>query len=104
LLDELSIARGEGAFRKVMDGYKKYELLIFDEWLLTALSLPECRDLLEVIEKRHFGCSTIFLSQLDVSFCKNIFTLYILQKALILLFHFQQNQITNLNFVKPYLF
>jgi len=67
LLDELSIARGEGAFRKVMDGYKRYELLILDEWLLTALSLPECRDLLEVIEKRHFGCSTIFLSQLDVS-------------------------------------
>ena len=67
LLDELSIARGQGIFRKVMDCYKKYELLILDEWLLTTLSLSECRDLLEIIEKRHSGCSTIFLSQFDTS-------------------------------------
>ena len=67
LLDELSIARSEGAFRKVMDSYKKHELLILDEWLLTELSLPECRDLLEIIEKRHSSCSTIFLSQFDTS-------------------------------------
>ena len=67
LLDELSIARGEGIFRKVMDSYKKHNLLILDEWLLTELSLSECRDLLEIIEKRHSGCSTIFLSQFDTS-------------------------------------
>ena len=67
LLDELSIARAEGAFRKVMHGYKKTELLILDEWLLTPLLSTECRDLLEIVESRYSRSSTIFLSQFDVS-------------------------------------
>jgi DNA replication protein DnaC len=67
LLDELSIAKGEGVFRKVIHSYKKIELLILDEWLLTPLSHSECRDLLEIIESRYSRCSTIFSSQFDVS-------------------------------------
>jgi DNA replication protein DnaC len=31
LLDELSVARGEGIFQKVIQGYKKIDLLILDE-------------------------------------------------------------------------
>ncbi|GHU62389.1 ATPase AAA [Spirochaetia bacterium] len=65
LLDELSLARGEGIFQKVMRGYKKFDLLILDEWLLTPLSVTESRDLLEVIESRYGRCSTIFSSQFD---------------------------------------
>ena len=34
LLTDLSIARGSGTIRKVMAQYKKYSLLIIDEWLL----------------------------------------------------------------------
>ena len=67
LLDELSVARGEGIFQKVMQCYKKIELLILDEWLLIPLSDTECRDLLELAESRYSRCSTIFLSQFDVS-------------------------------------
>ena len=67
LLDELSVARGEGIFRKVMHSYKKIDLLILDEWLLTPLSTSESRDLLEIIESRYLRCSTIFSSQFDVS-------------------------------------
>jgi DNA replication protein DnaC len=67
LLDELSVARGEGVFQKVMRGYKKIDLLILDEWLLLPLSSAESRDLLEIIESRYSRCSTIFLSQFDVS-------------------------------------
>ena len=67
LLDELSIARGEGIFRKVMRDYKKIDLLILDEWLLTPLSATESRDLLEIVEARYSRCSTIFSSQFDVS-------------------------------------
>ena len=63
LLDELSVARGEGIFRKVMQGYKKIDLLILDEWLLSPLTDPESRDLLEIVEARHKRCSTIFSSQ-----------------------------------------
>ena len=67
LLDELSIARGEGIFQKVMQGYKKIDLLILDEWLLIPLSATESRDLLELVESRYSRCSTIFSSQFDVS-------------------------------------
>jgi DNA replication protein DnaC len=67
LLDELSIARGEGIFKKAMRDYKKIDLLILDEWLLTPLSVTESRDLLEIVESRYSRCSTVFLSQFDVS-------------------------------------
>ena len=67
LLDELSVARGEGIFRKVMQDYKKIDLLILDEWLLIPLSSAENRDMLELVESRYARCSTIFLSQFDVS-------------------------------------
>jgi DNA replication protein DnaC len=65
LLDELSTARGEGIFQKVLQGYKKIGLLILDEWLLIPLSDSESRDLLEIVESRHGRCSTIFSSQFD---------------------------------------
>jgi DNA replication protein DnaC len=65
ILDELSVARGEGIFQKVMQGYKKIDLLILDEWLLTPLTDSESRDLLEIVEARHGRCSTIFSSQFD---------------------------------------
>ena len=65
LFDELSVARGEGIFQKVMQGYKKIDLLILDEWLLSPLTDLESRDLLEIVESRHGRCSTIFCSQFD---------------------------------------
>ena len=65
LLDGLSVARGEGVFQKVMHGYKKIDLLILDEWLLSPLTDLESRDLLEIVEARHGRCSTVFCSQFD---------------------------------------
>jgi DNA replication protein DnaC len=65
LLDELALARGEGVFQKVMRGYKKIDLLILDEWLLTPLASSESRDRLEIVEARYGRCSTIFSSQFD---------------------------------------
>jgi len=66
LLTDLSIARGSGTIRKVMAQYKKYSLLIIDEWLLYALNETEARDVLEIIESRYKKASTIFCSQFDV--------------------------------------
>jgi DNA replication protein DnaC len=63
LLVDLSIARGDGTYRKVIAQYQKYGLLILDEWLLTPLDGGAARDLLEIIEARHENASTIFLSQ-----------------------------------------
>ena len=52
LLDELSLAKSDGAFRKVMNAYCKAELLIIDEWLIRKLTAQERYDLLETVEKR----------------------------------------------------
>ena len=66
LLVEFSIARGNGTIRKLMSQYKKYSLLIIDEWLLYPLKESECRDLLEIMESRYKRSSTILCSQFDI--------------------------------------
>lgn len=63
LLNDLAVARGEGAYKKAIKDYKKISLLILDEWLLMPLSSIEARDLLEIVEARHKRASTIFVSQ-----------------------------------------
>ena len=66
LFTDLSIARGNGTFRKVIEQYKKPSLLILDEWLLFSLKETESRDLLEIAEARYRKGSIIFCSQFDV--------------------------------------
>lgn len=66
LLVELSIARNNGTFPKVIQQFKKPTLLIIDEWLLYPLKETEARDLLEISEARYKKASTIFCSQFDV--------------------------------------
>ncbi len=63
LLVDLTIAKGDGSFRRIMNQYRKYNLLILDEWLLVALEQPAALDLLEIVESRHENASTIFISQ-----------------------------------------
>ncbi|MEE3953454.1 MULTISPECIES: IS21-like element helper ATPase IstB [Peribacillus] len=65
LLDELAIAKYEadGSFRKLIHKYKKIDLLILDEWLLTELSEENVLHVLEIIEARLKKASTIFCSQ-----------------------------------------
>lgn len=66
LLVELSIARNNGTFPKVIQQFKKPALLIIDEWLLYPLKETEARDLLEISEARYKKASTIFCSQFDI--------------------------------------
>lgn len=63
LLEELAVARGQGVFQKTIKQYKKVDLLILDEWLLSPLVNTQERDLLEIVESRHQTASTIFCSQ-----------------------------------------
>lgn len=67
LLDELSIARAEGQFKKVTGTYARVDLLILDEWLLRRLSAQESYDLLEIIEHRSKHGSTIFCTQYETA-------------------------------------
>ena len=64
LLDELSIARSAGTLKKVLESYKKKDLLILDEWLIRPLSPQESYDMLEIVEAR---CrkSMIFCTQYE---------------------------------------
>ena len=63
LLEDLHIARGEGTYKKVLKNYRKYELLIFDEWLLSPLTELQTNDLFEIIESRYGESSTAFIAQ-----------------------------------------
>ena len=62
LLDELSVAKANGEFAKVIKAYKKVDLLILDEWLIRCLTPNESYDLLEIIEAR-IERSMIFCTQ-----------------------------------------
>ncbi|WP_343812656.1 ATP-binding protein, partial [Virgibacillus siamensis] len=65
LLDELAVAKYEadGSFRKIIQKYKKIDLLILDEWLLTELTEENALHVLEIIQSRLKRASTIFCSQ-----------------------------------------
>lgn len=65
LIDELKVARydADGSYRKLVNKYRKVELLIIDEWLLTELNQEDSIHILEIIEARLNQTSTIFCSQ-----------------------------------------
>ena len=63
LLDELSVARSLGTFKKAVNGFRRVDLLILDEWLIRTLVPQEAYDLLEIIEARCESGSIIFCTQ-----------------------------------------
>jgi DNA replication protein DnaC len=65
LLDELTIARAEKIFSKVVKGYSKADLLILDDWLLQPLTAAQAYDLLEIVENRIKRGAVIFCTQYD---------------------------------------
>ena len=65
LLNELETARylADGSYRKLVMKYKRLELLIIDEWLLTTLTQEQAVHIFEIIESRLKTASTIFCTQ-----------------------------------------
>ncbi len=66
LLADLSIARGDGRYLKLLQGLARVEILVIDDFALTQLSGSEPSDLLEVLDDRSERKSTIVTSQLPV--------------------------------------
>ena len=66
LLRELTIAKGDGQYSKLLTNLAKVDVLILDDWGLMKLSAENRRDLLEVLEDRHGRRSTIATSQLPI--------------------------------------
>lgn len=66
LLEELAVSHGDGSFRKRLNQLSKVDLLILDDFGLTALNAIGRNDMLEVIEARSGARSTLITSQLPV--------------------------------------
>ena len=67
LLNECMVARSIGTYDKVMDYYRKKDLLIIDEWLLRPLPEQETFELLEIVEACARKGSLIICSQYDTA-------------------------------------
>jgi len=66
LLEEIKIARLDGTYTKTIQKLSRINLLILDDFGVTALKSDEVSDLFEVIEERTFAGSTIITAQLPV--------------------------------------
>ncbi|MHB1403955.1 MAG: IS21-like element helper ATPase IstB [Thiobacillus sp.] len=66
LLEELKIARVDGSYLRLMTRLGRAQLLILDDFGLSALSEVEAKDILEVIEECQGKCSVIVAGQLPV--------------------------------------
>ena len=66
MFEALALARGDGRFERILKTIARMDVLIIDDWGLAVLTVPERRDLLEILEDRHGRTSTIVTSQLPV--------------------------------------
>ena len=62
LLDELTLARGDGSYPKVVQRLARTWLLILDDWGLASLSGQGRHDLLEVLDDRYARRGTLLAS------------------------------------------
>lgn len=67
LLEDLAVSHSDGSFRKKLAQLAKVDLLIVDDFGLSALNAISRHDLLEVIESRSSGRATLITSQLPIS-------------------------------------
>jgi len=63
---ELTIAKGDGRYPKLLASLAKLDLVVLDDFGLTPLTEEQRRDLLEVLEDRHGTRATIVTSQLPL--------------------------------------
>jgi DNA replication protein DnaC len=66
LTGDLTLAKGDGSYPRLMRALAKTDLLMLDDWGLATLSASEARELLEVIDDRCTRHSTLIASQLPV--------------------------------------
>jgi len=67
LFDELTLARADGTYAKLLARFARTEVFVLDDWGLAPAQDMERRDLLEIMEDRHGLRSTIWTSQLPVA-------------------------------------
>jgi len=67
LFDELTLARADGTYAKLLARFARTDVLVLDDWGLAPVHDVERRDLLEIMEDRHGLRSTLWTSQLPVA-------------------------------------
>lgn len=66
LFEDLSLARGDGRYIKILQTFAKTDLLVLDDYGLSKLNQEQRHDFLEIVEDRHDLKSTLVTSQLPV--------------------------------------
>ena len=64
LMLELTQAKADGTYTKLLKSLAKHELLILDDWGLEPLQPAHRHDLMEILDDRHGSRSTLVISQL----------------------------------------
>jgi len=64
LLLELTQAKADGSYPKLLAQIAKIQVLLIDDWGLEKLSAAQRNDLMEIMDDRHGSKSTIMISQL----------------------------------------
>jgi DNA replication protein DnaC len=67
LFDELTLARADGTYPRLLAKIARIDVLVIDDWGLVRIAEAQRRDLLEIVEDRHGHKSTILTSQLPVA-------------------------------------
>jgi len=67
LLHTLGLARQDGSYPNQLRSLARTELLVLDDWIRDALTLPNTQDLLEISDDRFGSSSTIIAAQVPVA-------------------------------------
>src|SRR6266540_5108158 len=67
LFHELTLARADGTYLRLLTKLARVDVLLVDDWGLDALAPQDRRDFLELLDDRHGTRSTIMTSQLPVA-------------------------------------
>lgn len=66
LFEDLSLAKGDGRYLKLLASFAKADLLVLDDYGLNELNREQRHDFLEILEDRHGLKSTLVTSQLPI--------------------------------------
>lgn len=64
LLLDLTQAKADGSYTRLLKQIAKTQLLLIDDWGLEALTAAQRNDLMEIMDDRHGATSTVVISQL----------------------------------------
>ncbi len=67
LLHALGLARQDGSYPTLLRSLARTDLLVLDDWMRDALTLPNAQDLLEVLDDRYGQAATLIAAQVPVA-------------------------------------